>query len=151
MAAGTAVPQRLGSGAVGRRAAATAVVLVLLVLGSWVGSDDDFPVGSFRMYAGRNPVDGVVDSTYLLARTGTGALARVPDDATGYRRAELEGQLDTFLADPSRLRDVARAHAAHLPDAPPYVEVRLMQRRYQLRDRRIVAVRDVRLGTWRAQ
>lgn len=151
MTAESAGPQRLGRGAVRRRSTATGAVLVLLLLGSWIGSDDDFPVGSFRMYAGRNPVDGVVDSTYLLARTAAaGALVRVPDDATGYRRAELEGQLEVFLADPDRLQDVAEAHAAHLPADPPYVEVRLMQRRYSLHDRRIVQVRDVRLATWRA-
>lgn len=131
------------------RAGATAVGLGLLLAGSVWGSDDHFPFGPFRMYAGRNPTTGTVHSTTLHAVTATGAVVRVPDAATGLRRAELEGQLPRFQAHPELLADIATAHARRRPHEPAYVEVRIVQRRYTVRDRRVRGSTDVVLGRWR--
>ena len=122
----------------GRRAriAATAALLGLLLLGTFVGQDDDFPFGPFRMYATRDDPDGLVVSTRVEAVDSTGRVLVVPDSATGMRRAEIEGEGARFRRDPQLLRELSRAHSALHPREPAYDEVRVVERRYQLRDSR---------------
>lgn len=133
------------------RALATAVVLALLLLGSWRGSDDAFPLGPFRMFAGRNPPTEDVNSAYVQAVTTDGNLVVVSSKASGYRRAELEGQLPELERDPSQLRDIAVAHHRLSPSAPQYVTVRVVQRRFHVRDRRVKGYTDVVLAEWRGR
>ena len=122
----------------GRRArlAATAVIAALLLLGTFVGDDDAFPFGPFRMYSTRDAPDGMVLSTRVEAVDSTGRVLVVPDTATGLRRAEIEGQVARFRSDPSLLAALSRAHDRLHPQEPSYDEVRVVERRYLLRDSR---------------
>lgn len=122
----------------GRRArlAVTAAVVALLLAGTFVGQDDAFPFGPLRMYATRDDPNGVVVSTRVEAVDTTGRVLVVPDTATGMRRAEIEGEVARFRRDPQLLRELSRAHSALHPREPAYDEVRVVERRYQLRDSR---------------
>ena len=124
--------------ATGRRTrlAVTAVFLCLLTAGTLVGQDDDFPFGPFRMYATRDAPDGTVVSTRVEAVDSTGRVFVVPDNATGMRRAEIEGEVGRFRRDPSLLAQLSRAHDRMHPSQPAYQEVRVVERRYQLKDSR---------------
>ena len=136
----------------GRRArvAATAAVALLLLLGTFVGDDDAFPFGPFRMYSTRDDPDGLVVSTRVEAVDRTGRVLVVPDTATGMRRAEIEGQAARFRRDPQLLRELSRAHDRLRPDEPPYDEVRVIERRYRLRDSRPTGESTDRVvATWR--
>lgn len=139
----------LGRTGLAVRAAATAMVLSLLLLGSWRGSDDHFPLGPFRMFAGRNPPTEDVNSAYVQAVTAGGRVVVVSSKASGYRRAELEGQLPELERDPSQLQDIAVAHHRLAPNAVQYVAVRVVQRRYHVRERRVEGYTDVILAEWR--
>lgn len=130
------------------RLSVSAATVALLLLTTWRGSDDHFPFTPFRMYAGAAPVDGVVASTTLRGRLPDGRDVRIADAAIAMRRAELEGQLPSYIANPARLAEVQQAHRAARAHEPDYVEIRIVQRRYQLRDGRVVDVRDVVLASW---
>ena len=118
------------------RVLVTAVVFGLLLAGTAFGEDGAFPFGPFRMYATRDAPDGVVVSTRVEAVDTTGRVLVVPDSATGLRRAEIEGQVGRFRADPGLLAHLSRAHDRLHPDEPAYQEVRVVERRYRLHDSR---------------
>ncbi|MCW2571060.1 MAG: hypothetical protein JWO88_1118 [Frankiales bacterium] len=118
------------------RLAITVVVLALLLAGTLVGQDDAFPFGPFRMYATRDAPNGLVLSTRVEAVDATGRVLVVPDSATGLRRAEIEGQVARFRADPALLGEISRAHSRLHPSQPAYDEVRVVERRYRLEDSR---------------
>jgi hypothetical protein len=124
--------------AAGRRArlAVTALALGLLLAGTVVGQDDAFPFGPFRMYSTRDDPAGVVVSTRVEAVDATGRVLVVPDIATGLRRAEIEGQVGRFRADPALLAELSRAHDRLHPGQPAYDVVRVVERRYRLRGSR---------------
>ena len=136
----------------GRAVRALALLLGagLLLLGTARGSDDHFPFGPFLMYAGAGPTDGTVADTRLVALTTEGERVRVPEDVSGMRRAELEGQLQRFVAEPGLLAAVAQAQARAHPDDPAYVRVAIVQRRHEVRDRRVAGRTDVELAGWAA-
>jgi hypothetical protein len=132
------------------RAAATAGLVALLLCGTAFGQDDAFPFGPFRMYATRDAPDGWVLSTRVEAVDRAGRVLVVPDTATGLRRAEIEGQAGRFARDPALLAALARAHDRLHPGSPPYDEVRVVQRRYRLRDSRPTGEQTERVvATWR--
>lgn len=111
----------------------TGVALGLLVAGTVVGSDDHFPFGPFSMYSSaHDPNAGVVSNT-VEAVLDDGRVVAVSDGDTGMRRAEVEGQLPRFIADPQALGYLAVAHERRRPDAPRYAAVRVVRRSYQLR------------------
>ena len=118
------------------RLAVTLVVAVLTLAGTLVGTDDDFPFGPFRMYSTRDAPDGTVVSTRVEAVTADGRVLVVDERSTGLRRAEVEGQVHRFRADPRLLGALSRAHDRLRPSEPPYVEVRVVEVRYELRDSR---------------
>jgi hypothetical protein len=124
--------------ATGRRVrlVATALVFGLLLTGTAIGQDDAFPFGPFRMYATRDDPDGLVLSTRVEAVDTTGRVLVVPDTATGLRRAEIEGQVRRFRADPGLLAQLSVAHDRLHPNEPAYDEVRVVERRYRLHDSR---------------
>ncbi|GGL92226.1 MULTISPECIES: hypothetical protein [Micromonospora] len=110
------------------RLGATALGLGILLAGTIWGSDDHFPFGPFRMYATSNPPDRPAPDTRVEGVDRTGALVDLDQDATGIRRAEIEGQQSRYVAEPARLREVADAYAQRHPDAPELAEVRIVIR-----------------------
>lgn len=137
----------------GRRArvAVTLVLAVLTLAGTLVGQDDDFPFGPFRMYSTRDDPNGTVVSTRVEARDADGRLRTVDERSTGLRRAEVEGQVRRFVADPALLGALSRAHDRLRPDEPPFTEVRVVERVYELRDSRPTGQESERVVvTWRA-
>lgn len=118
------------------RTGVTLLVAALVLLGTFVGEDDDFPFGPFKMYSGRQDPDGLVLATRVEAVDRLGRLRVVDERSTGLRRAEIEGQAQRFRAEPALLGLLADAHAALRPEEPALVEVRVVERTYRLRDSR---------------
>ncbi|WP_422738180.1 hypothetical protein ACN263_02300 [Micromonospora sp. WMMD729] len=115
------------------RLGVTALGLVLLLLGTFWGSDDDFPFGPFRMYATSNPPNAPAPDTRVEGVNSTGAVVDLDQNATGIRRAEIEGQQSRYAADPALLAEVADAYAERHPDAADLVEVRIVIRWHGIR------------------
>jgi hypothetical protein len=133
------------------RVAVTLVVVGLLLAGTVGGSDDHFPFGPFRMYAGVNAPNEPAPDTRVEAVTVDGATVALTERNSGIRRAEIEGQTGRYAADPELLREVADAYAARNPGAPALVEVRIVVRWHEIRDSRPAGTwRDEVLVTWRA-
>ncbi|WP_446212539.1 hypothetical protein [Micromonospora sp. IBSANI012] len=112
------------------RLGATALGLALLLAGTLWGVDDQFPFGPFRMYSTSEPPNAPAPDTRVEGVDRTGAVIALGQDATGIRRAEIEGQQDRYAADPTLLRQVADAYAERHPGAPELVEVRIVIRWY---------------------
>ncbi|WP_405114012.1 hypothetical protein OG559_08330 [Micromonospora sp. NBC_01405] len=110
------------------RLGATALGLAMLLAGTAWGSDDHFPFGPFRMYSTSDPPDAPAPDTRVEGVDRTGAVVDLDQDATGIRRAEIEGQQSRYVAEPDRLRQVADAYAERHPDAAGLVEVRIVIR-----------------------
>jgi hypothetical protein len=138
--------------AAGRRARVgiTLVLAALTLAGTAVGQDDDFPFGPFRMYSTRDAPDGTVVSTRVEAVDVAGRLQVVDERSTGLRRAEVEGQVRRFRDDPELLGALSAAHDRLRPDEPPYAEVRVVERVYQLRGSRPTGQESERVvASWR--
>jgi hypothetical protein len=128
---------RLSRGSRTWRVLAAFAGIAALVHGTIADSDDYFPFGSMAQYATAHDLDAKVNSTYMLADTEGGRQkVRVPLNATGtgIGRAEVEGQLDRLVADPSLLQTIADAYRAIHPDRDQYTTLYLMRDTYQLRD-----------------
>lgn len=127
-----------GPGPVGRAARMAAVLagLALLVVGTLIGQDDDFPFGPFRMYSTTAELNAPVRSLRLEAVTVDGERIVLRDSDTGLRRAEIEGQQARIAADPSLLDAVATAYRSRNPNRPGLAEVDIVVRRIELRDGR---------------
>ena len=104
----------------------TIVLVVLTLAGTAVGADDDFPFGPLRMYARSHDLDQPVRDTWPWAIDAEGREFRLSQAKLGVRRAEIEGQLGAFRADPQRLELLADAYEERHPDAPAVevVEIR---------------------------
>jgi len=120
----------------GARLAVTVVGLLLLLAGTLVGQDDDFPFSPFRMYSTTDRLDAPVRSLRVEAVTVEGERIVLRDSDTGLRRAEFEGQQRRFEADPSLLDAAAVAYHTRNPDRPRLAEVDLVVRLIQLHDGR---------------
>ncbi|MGY1641313.1 hypothetical protein ACI782_09300 [Geodermatophilus sp. SYSU D00703] len=118
------------------RLSATVAVLLVLLAGSVWGSDASFPFGPFKMYSTRADPDRPVVSTRVVGLTADGTEVRLSGGEVGLRRAEFEGQLPRLVDEPGLLTLLADTYVEHHPDAEPLVEVRVVQRRYQLEDGR---------------
>lgn len=118
------------------RTAVTVVVAVLILAGTLVGQDDDFPFAPFRMYSTRDDPEGLVRSLRVEAIDTGGTLRVVDERSTGLKRAEVEGQARRFAADPDLLGALSRAHDRLQPAEPAFVEVRVVESSVQLRGSR---------------
>lgn len=133
------------------RALVTLVGAALLLAGSAWGSDDDFPFGPFRMFAGVNGPNEPAPDTRVEGINVTGVTVILTERNSGVRRAEVEGQQERYVARPELLRELATAYAARNPDAPALVEVRLIVRWHEIRHSRPAKTsRDEVIATWRA-
>ena len=79
----------------------------------------------------RRPVDARVEAV-----DAPGRLRVVDEPATGLKRAEVEGQVARFVADPALLGALAEAHAGCSPTTRPSSSCGSCERRYRLRDSR---------------
>jgi hypothetical protein len=120
-------------GKLARIAATLAMVIALGATSLW-GTDDLFPFAPFKMYSHAHDPDGWANSTSLVLTDATGRSFPIGDNDTGFRRAELEGQLGRFREDPALLALVAGAYEDAHPGSPEIVaaEVRIVH--YELRD-----------------
>lgn len=133
------------------RIAATVAVAGVLLAGTLWGQDDAFPFGPFRMYATTDRLDAPVRDTRLAGVDADGTRIALTEEATGVRRAEIEGQLDGIRRDPGLLRSVATAYGRRHPGAPPLLEVSVVVRWHELSGGRPTGVvRDDTVATWRA-
>jgi hypothetical protein len=131
------------------RVAATALTLLLLVAGTAIGRDDNFPFGPFRMYANTNKLDGVVSKGFIVAETADGKRFRLIGEQFGFRRAELEGQMRFFREDPRLIRHLATAWEQDEPGRPHLALVSVGQTIYKLENGRSTGRRNRIIATWR--
>ncbi|WP_134322632.1 hypothetical protein [Cumulibacter soli] len=110
------------------------LALIMLLYGTFWGSDADFPFGPFKMYAYRNAPDGTVNSLRLEAVTEEGELIGVSAGAVGLRRAELEGSMPRMETEPALMAEIVDRYAENNPDKPELVELRVVVRIFQLED-----------------
>jgi hypothetical protein len=131
------------------RLAATMAAAGLLVAGTVWGEDDHFPFGPFKMYASAVDPDAPAEDTRLEAVDATGDVVRLTPANTGIRRAEFEGQLDRFRAQPDLLATVVEAYLRRNPSAAPPREVRLVVRWHEVHDFEVTGVwRDEVVAAW---
>lgn len=116
---------------VGRRArmVTAAVVFGLLTVGAFVGQDDHFPFGPFRMYATSSQATGEIAVVAFEVKTegGDWTLVRPSPGTVGMNVAEFEGQLPRFEEDPDLLAAVAASRAALHPDEPEWTDLRIVR------------------------
>jgi len=133
------------------RSVVAVAFLALLLLGTLQGNDDRWPFAPMSQYAFAVDLDGEIRSTSIEAVTAAGVRTVVPlsPDGVGLRRAEVEGQLPRFVADPALLEAVAAAYARRHPGRPRYVRLELRQSVSRLVDGVVVgAPQDVVLAAW---
>jgi hypothetical protein len=116
-----------------RIAATLAMTLALMATSLW-GTDDFFPFAPFKMYSHAHDPDGWANSTSLVLTDATGHSFPIGDNDTGFRRAELEGQLSRFREDPDLLALVAEAYERAHPDSPEIVAAEVVITSYELKD-----------------
>lgn len=109
------------------RLLATAIALTILTIAQINPTNDWFPLGSLSQYSYGRPLDSPTRAVRIMATTHTGDEIRVPlnQQGVGIGRAEIEGQLDRILADPSMLEGIARAWGGLHPHRPAFTELRL--------------------------
>ncbi|MGQ0623270.1 MAG: hypothetical protein ACT4PP_01240 [Sporichthyaceae bacterium] len=103
------------------RLAAAGAVLGVLAWTSAVGTDDAFPLGPLTQYSFRIDPNGEIRALWVAADLADGTTRRLDISSSadvGVNRAELEGQLDRIIADPSRLATLAQAWAGKHPERP---------------------------------
>lgn len=129
----------------------TIVAVGVLLYGTIHGADDMFPFGPFHMYSRYYPANGVVTGTTVQAVNAAGRQVTVTEADTGLAHGDIEGQLRAFEAKPARLKSLADAFHHRHPAASPFVEVRLVQQRWEVRDREVVGHTTVTLVDWHAR
>ena len=112
----------------------TMVVLALVTATTFWGGDDFFPFAPFKMYSFSKELDGWAGSTRVEVVNAEGERFSLTEDATGFRRAEVEGQKSRFVEDPSLLEHIAEAYEDTNPDKPEIVTIEIIERRYKLED-----------------
>lgn len=127
----------------------TVAGVVLLLVGTGWGQDDDFPFGPFRMYASAPDPDADAQDTRVEGVDTAGRTVPITETNSGIRRAEIEGQLQAYQADPARLERVAEAYEKMEPGMPPLREVRIVIRWYGVQDSRPTGTyRDEVIADW---
>ena len=133
------------------RVAVTALGALLLLLGTLWGQDDDFPFGPFRMYSTAPDPNADAPDTRVEGVDTTGRTIVLTEANSGLRRAEIEGQQAAYVADPTRLRQVAVAYAEKSPAAAPLTTVRIVIRWEGIEHSRPTGTsREETIATWTA-
>ncbi|HVV74709.1 MAG TPA: hypothetical protein VHC43_01640 [Mycobacteriales bacterium] len=128
----------------------TVAAVALLLYGTIAGSDDMFPFGPFHMYSRYYPANGYVTGTSVQAVNAAGRQVTVTEADTGLAHGDIEGELKAFEANPSRLASLAAAFHRRHPTASPFVEVRIVQQRWQVKNRKVVGRTTATLVDWHA-
>jgi len=102
-------------------------VVVLLIVGTAWGQDDDFPFGPFRMYATKQRLDGASNWYRAEGVTAQGTVVGIPISRFGLRRAEVEGQMDRLRSDPELVGLLVTAYERRQPYRAPLVELRIIK------------------------
>ena len=118
------------------RVLATLIAGALLLAGTLWGTDDDFPFGPFRMYSTAPDPNGAAKDTRVEGVDADGRTVAITEGNSGLRRAEIEGQQQAYVDQPSRLSQVATAYAEHSPGASPLRSVRIVVRWHTIKDAR---------------
>jgi hypothetical protein len=118
------------------RVAVTAIAAAVLLAGTLWGQDDDFPFGPFRMYATAPDPNADAPDTRVEGVDASGRTVQLTEWNTGLRRAEIEGQQQSYVDHPQRLRQVAIAYAARNPRAAHLKTVRIVIRWVGIEDAR---------------
>lgn len=141
---------RLSRTSLGWRVAASALLVGLAINGSVRGNDVQWPFAPMSQFAFGVDTDGQIRSTSIEADTTAGTTVRVPltVGGVGLGRAEVEGQLPRFVADPALLQYIAVAAARRHPEQPRYTRMRLIQQVSELDDGTVVSTSTVLLATW---
>jgi hypothetical protein len=145
------VIRRLPRAGLAWRSVVALAFLLLLLLGTLQGNDDRWPFAPMSQYAFAVDLDGEIRSTSIEAVTTAGVRTVVPltPGGVGLRRAEVEGQLPRFVAEPSLLEAVAAAYARRHPGRPRYARLELRQSVRRLVDGVVVGTpTDVLLAAW---
>jgi hypothetical protein len=126
----------------------TGVVLVLLVAGTFLGEDDNFPFGPFKMYAGTAHLNDPVPVMKFAGVTESGEQIDILAKQFGLRPAEIEGQLDRVANDRAVLRDIVSAYEEKNPDAEKLDVFQVKHGIYTLVDGRPVDYDEKVLAEW---
>ncbi|ACQ79081.1 conserved hypothetical protein [Beutenbergia cavernae DSM 12333] len=147
-------PRALRPAGIAWRLAVTALVLVVLVVGQVRDTNDLFPFGSLSQYATARDMNGTVRSVYLSAEFADGTTDQIAlnQNVVGVGRAEIEGQLDRIISDPSLLQGLADAHAALRPSDPQPTHLYLRRSIRQLEDGLVVGEPEIEtLTEWEVE
>ncbi|RJK92945.1 hypothetical protein [Vallicoccus soli] len=141
---------RLSRAGLAWRGAVLLAGTLLVTYGTARGTDDLWPFAPMSQFAFGVDLDGEIRSTYVDALTTEGDVVRVPlsPRGVGVGRAEVEGQLPSIVADPSKLGALAVAQRRLHPDEPQYVRLWLRQEVTRLRGGRDAGRSDELLATW---
>ncbi len=133
------------------RALSPIVLAVLLVLGTWVGEDDNFPFGPFRMYSTKQELDGEIRVLQLWGLSSEGEWTSLLTEDFGLRRADLEGQIGKLAEEPAFvLAELADSYERRHGTDLPFLALELREKIYELEQGRPVRDHLRVLGTWRA-
>ncbi|TDD86339.1 hypothetical protein E1293_09685 [Actinomadura darangshiensis] len=133
-----------------RSFAGVAVVGALFYTSSY-GSNDDFPLGPMTQFAFAVKDDGGAISSYWLeADTAAGTHVELSRDAagTGMKRAEIEGQMDRIVRDPSMLQGVADGQRRLHPGGPRLTRIYVVQEIKKLRHGKVVSTLKQNRVVW---
>ncbi|HEX2312231.1 MAG TPA: hypothetical protein VHJ17_00730 [Thermomonospora sp.] len=143
--------RRLGPRARLWRSAAAAAVIAALCWTSAYGSDDHFPLGPMTQFAFTVKNDGgEIHSHWLEADTADGRHVKLSMDAvgTGLKRAEVEGQMDRLIRDPSLLQGIADAQRRLHPGRPRLTKIYIVKSIRTLHKGKVVSTRQFTRVTW---
>ncbi|MFC6883115.1 MULTISPECIES: hypothetical protein [Actinomadura] len=135
------VVSRLGSRARLWRSLVAAAMIGGLFYTSAYGSDDDFPLGPMTQFAFSVKNDGgEIHSHWLEADTAAGEHVKLSMDAvgSGMKRAEIEGQMDRLVRDPSLLQGIADGQRRLHPGKPRLTKIYIVKQVQTLKHGKVV-------------
>lgn len=144
-------PVRLGTRARLWRSLTAAAVIGTLLSTSAYGADDDFPFGPMTQFAfSVNNDGGEIHSHWLEADTAAGAHVRLSMDAVGpgMKRAEIEGQMDRLVRDPSLLQGIAGGQRRLHPSEPRLTRIYIVKQVQTLKHGKVVSATRTNRVVW---
>ena len=130
------------------RAGISALVLILLLVGTFWGEDDNFPFGPYRMYSTRNEPNGTINAVKLRGINEFGEEFDIPTKTLGLRPAEINGQITRFEDDSLLASHLAESYHRFNPDKPPLVQLEVIHTIYEFEGGKPVSSSELVRGTW---